>query len=938
MKFPISFLFSFLLFLFCVSLSRADLRANYELTYVKEESRFLGEAIFELEREGTYEFSLRGIRLREFNLNGEVPKYDLRGERLRIQNPRKNSKLVILFERELPIKRHLQIQLEVNYLPWPTQPTIFEITIKGFHEELNTLLIPSEEDERTADTLVFRTKRPILAPPPIIVGRFRESKISLTGNEIRLLHLRRIEESELKNFERTLDNILLKLSQDERTLLFPYQRMYFLLHNERAIYPFLISDATQLKTEEQIKFFVRSTFKHTLLFSLGFKNEMLIDGLTTFFTDYKLSTNRTHFRRELLLSRAPEGISFFLIFETIGSAREQEFFSVVRDFLLQSLYSSVREEVFLRVLNEKLGGNFSMIFEPERRCPVFINPKAWMRPLGKDELFQIDLILSSKDCFRVTQFRIQILTAKGISEYTILWDTKQKTFSFNVKGKPLYLLIDPEYEIYRYLQFDEKVPPLEAVFRGKGLIYLPKQELYPLYRELIQSLLEEGHSLRYGLPQVSELPRENLIFLDSPPLGFHLDSPREGFFFSFMPHPEDPSKHIAFFRSNSLGELREALKVKERWKGGRYAHLKRGRIVALQEAEGVLGIMLNLSNLSDTPGYRLADVMSLERLVIELLPSQVILIGEQHDHFGCHLFQLELIKQLRAIYPKVAIGLEMIQRPFQQYLDEFVEGRISERDLLEKTEYFERWGYDWRLYRDIFLYAKENKIKLVALDMPQELVKKVSKSGLQSLTREEKLLLPELDLHNPPYEQYLRKIFSLHHFSNETKFEYFYQAQVLRDEGMAERIIEFLRRHPDYKLVVLVGNGHIKEGMGIPHALRRRNFKNFRTIFLGYVPNPSPNLADYWFLPKETEYERTPSLGIVLNEVESGLIISAIREDSLAKKADLRMGDKLLKVDNMVLKKMSQLRLILTFKKPGDKIRLTIEREGRILEKEVILE
>jgi len=38
---------------------------------------------------------------------------------------------------------------------------------------------------------------------------------------------------------------------------------------------------------------------------------------------------------------------------------------------------------------------------------------------------------------------------------------------------------------------------------------------------------------------------------------------------------------------------------------------------------------------------------------------------------------------------------------FQKALDDYIEGRIDERQFLKESEYFTRWGYDYHLYRQI---------------------------------------------------------------------------------------------------------------------------------------------------------------------------------------------------------------------------------------------
>lgn len=50
----------------------------------------------------------------------------------------------------------------------------------------------------------------------------------------------------------------------------------------------------------------------------------------------------------------------------------------------------------------------------------------------------------------------------------------------------------------------------------------------------------------------------------------------------------------------------------------------------------------------------------------------------------------------------------------------------------------------------------------------------------------------------------------------------FFTAQVLWDETMAEGIVNFHTKKPDYQVVVLAGQGHIAYGYGIPSRVERR--------------------------------------------------------------------------------------------------------------------
>ena len=73
-----------------------------------------------------------------------------------------------------------------------------------------------------------------------------------------------------------------------------------------------------------------------------------------------------------------------------------------------------------------------------------------------------------------------------------------------------------------------------------------------------------------------------------------------------------------------------------------------------------------------------------------------------------------------------------------------------------------------------------------------------------------------------------------------------------------------------------------------------------------------------------------------LNEIE-GVFISYIEEDSGADDAGLEVGDIIKKVDFVRIRKFPDLTGYVSTKRPGDKVNLTIDRNGKLLEYEVTL-
>jgi hypothetical protein len=140
--------------------------------------------------------------------------------------------------------------------------------------------------------------------------------------------------------------------------------------------------------------------------------------------------------------------------------------------------------------------------------------------------------------------------------------------------------------------------------------------------------------------------------------------------------------------------------------------------------------------------------------------------------------------------------MEFFQQPFQPVLDAFVAGEIGEAELLRQTEYFERWRYDYRLYRPILRFAREHGIPLIALNVPKEITDKVGDGGIESLTERAAQIPAEIDRDDDGYRDRVKAVFDMHPKGEDADFEHFLDVQLLWDEGMAERAASYVKGEP----------------------------------------------------------------------------------------------------------------------------------------------
>ncbi|MBW1818567.1 MAG: ChaN family lipoprotein [Deltaproteobacteria bacterium] len=233
---------------------------------------------------------------------------------------------------------------------------------------------------------------------------------------------------------------------------------------------------------------------------------------------------------------------------------------------------------------------------------------------------------------------------------------------------------------------------------------------------------------------------------------------------------------------------------------GRNGHFGMGRIIRLDTGEAV----------------------SFEALIAQLNSKEVIFVGEVHDNPEHHLIQVQILQALTHRYGSMPVAMEFFERPQQPIINRYMSGELDEDAFLKEVDWQGTWGFDYHFYRPLVLHTKLQGERLLAINAPRNIVRMVARVGLDGLAPKERArLASRIDLTDETHRAYMREIYRIHTHSDLEQFDYFYEAQCVWEDTMAENIAAHLKEAGG-RIAVFCGNGHIMNRYGIPDRTRNR--------------------------------------------------------------------------------------------------------------------
>ncbi|TNF44110.1 MAG: iron-regulated protein, partial [Bacteroidetes bacterium] len=179
-----------------------------------------------------------------------------------------------------------------------------------------------------------------------------------------------------------------------------------------------------------------------------------------------------------------------------------------------------------------------------------------------------------------------------------------------------------------------------------------------------------------------------------------------------------------------------------------------------------------------------------EKLLKEAEDADIVLFGELHDNPVSHWLQLELTKDLYELKKdNLVLGAEMFESDNQVILDEYLSDKISQSSFESEARLWPNYKTD---YKPLVEFAKKNKLKFVASNIPRRyaaLVNRKGFEGLEELSDEAKAFLPPLPVKYDPELNCYKSMLEMEGMGSHVTPN-FPKAQAIKDATMAHFILK----------------------------------------------------------------------------------------------------------------------------------------------------
>ena len=228
------------------------------------------------------------------------------------------------------------------------------------------------------------------------------------------------------------------------------------------------------------------------------------------------------------------------------------------------------------------------------------------------------------------------------------------------------------------------------------------------------------------------------------------------------------------------------------------------------------------------------EVVTAEEMIDTLREVDIVFVGEKHDDFLAHNWELYIWQALGS--EDRALALEMFETDVQTVLDEYLADEMTEEEFLADSR---PWGNYSTDYAPMIEFARENGYRVIAANVPRTYAAMVARGGFAAVLEEPGFEEISVDSSSTIYREMF--LATMEAIGNQMQGmpippEARYRAQLLKDAVMARSIL-------NEKVVFVCGSFHSDFHSGIPDQLSTDSY--LTVTVLGEGEEYSPELADF---------------------------------------------------------------------------------------------
>ncbi|MCP5154608.1 MAG: ChaN family lipoprotein [Ectothiorhodospiraceae bacterium] len=231
-------------------------------------------------------------------------------------------------------------------------------------------------------------------------------------------------------------------------------------------------------------------------------------------------------------------------------------------------------------------------------------------------------------------------------------------------------------------------------------------------------------------------------------------------------------------------------------------------------------------------GERIVDthdgaLIGYSELIARATAADVLYLGEKHDNPWHHVAQRAVVADLVGQGLRPAVGLEIVPRDADPALAAYVSGAQTDTALAEQTlREALGWTADddsrWARYGPLLELARAHRLFAFGIDLPVELRRRMTRSGVGGLDATERARLPMTLAEDPAYAALMTaRLRQMHCGHGDARYlGRLLDVWTARNETMADAVAAATAHGKP--VVVVVGTGHLHHDRGLYERAARR--------------------------------------------------------------------------------------------------------------------